>query len=294
MEQFFTPIRRLQERRENNDGNDTDDPFDFTPSQRRQEHNDGNYTHDPFDFTPSQRRQERWENNDGNDVDDPFDYAEFQLTVPVEEFLIYRWDLEDLFAFVYCDGDALRTILWITKDSFLAFDNDFQMIEDFQDYGYALMLHAYSTTTSGQEQMLTIFQDADSALSSGAYSVFWHAIMTSNSAKMRIVNEGSHLPSGPVLSQFLRWSPSLQVLEFHGVLFKEEHCYALATVQRTDLELKLSECTLEPQDAQDMFIEWFQRNPIVTKLDSCCMERSLTAALSKNNSDKSFYLPKRT
>jgi hypothetical protein len=57
-------------------------------------------------------------------------------------------------------------------------------------------------------------------------------------------------PSDPVLSQ---------VLEFEWVAFKENHCRALATLRRTDLELQFHGCTVEPQDAEGILIEWFRR-----------------------------------
>jgi hypothetical protein len=104
------------------------------------------------------------------------------------------------------------------------------------------MLHAYSTATSSREQILSMFEGAGSDLSTKAFPVFWRAITTRNSVKLNIQNHFGHLPSGPVLSQFLRESSSLQVLELHGVHFKEEHCYALATVKRTDLASILFLC----------------------------------------------------
>jgi hypothetical protein len=61
--------------------------------------------------------------------------------------------------------------------------------------------------------------------------------------------------------------PSLQYLKFDGFFFKVDHCRALATLQRTDLKVELTFSTLEPQDAQDIFIEWSRHNQVVTELD---------------------------
>jgi hypothetical protein len=98
------------------------------------------------------------------------------------------------------------------------------------------------------------------------------------------------LPSGPILSQFLRENLSLQRLEFNSILFKEEHCRALATLQRTDLKIKLIYCTIKPEDAKDAFIEWFRHNEVVTELNCCYMKRGMLCALSGNKSVKKLSM----
>jgi hypothetical protein len=88
---------------------------------------------------------------------------------------------------------------------------------------------------------------------------------------------------------------SLKVLEFRGIHFKEEHFYALSTVQRTDLEFTYTECTLEPRDAQNISIDWFRHYEVVTKLDSFDMESSfLSALINGNTSVKSLYVATET
>jgi hypothetical protein len=84
----------------------------------------------------------------------------------------------------------------------------------------------------------------------------------------------------------------LQDLEFRGFDFKEVHCRALATLQRKDLDVKLSECSLETQDVEQecSFIEWFRHSQVVTELDCCDMEYSILGALSGNNSVKRFTI----
>jgi hypothetical protein len=262
MERFFTPIRRLQILR----GNDIADGFQ-----------------------PIRRLQILR----GNDIaDGPLEYAEVQLrsTVTLEDFLVYRWDWEDLCAFVSGDGDELPKILWITEYAYLELGD----VCD-HDYGYDFPLSARFTATSGREQMLTLHQKVgETPVSTEECSVFWRAITTSNCVKLNLQNHEGHLPSGPVLSQFLQ-RRSLQVLDFRDAHFKEEHCYALATVQRTDLELTLTGCMLEPRDAQKTFLEWFQHNQIVTKLDKCDMESSfLSALINRNTSVKSLCVATET
>jgi hypothetical protein len=99
------------------------------------------------------------------------------------------------------------------------------------------------------------------------------------------------LPSGPILSQLLRETPSLQVLEFNEFLFKEEDCRALETLQRTDLKIKLRRCSLDPQGADDTFIEWFRHNEVVTELNRCYYRNSsIICALSGNKAIKKFSM----
>jgi hypothetical protein len=113
-------------------------------------------------------------------------------------------------------------------------------------------------------------------------------VATSNSTRLTIDDrvEGLGMPSGPLLSQFLRESPLLQVLELDWFTFREEHCRALASLQRTDLKITLSHCKLDPQDAEDTFIEWFRHNQVVTELNCCEIGSRLISALSGNNSVK--------
>jgi hypothetical protein len=124
--------------------------------------------------------------------------------------------------------------------------------------------------------------------------------MTSNSFQLTIkgdigATDALGLPSGPLLSQFLQDSPLLWVLEFDNFLFREHHCRALASLQRTDLEITLNNCTLDPRNAEVTFIEWFRHNQVVTELNCCGMGNRIISALSRNNSVrrlivKSFFV----
>jgi hypothetical protein len=88
----------------------------------------------------------------------------------------------------------------------------------------------------------------------------------------------------------LRESLSLHALEFRGFDFEEEHCRALATLQRNDLEVKITQCSLDPQDAEDTFIEWFRHNQVLTELNYCEMGSPIFSALSGNDSVKKIAL----
>jgi hypothetical protein len=237
-------------------------------------------------FTPTRRHQEYWAALDGDNPPlEPREFNEVELSIPVEEFLSYRWDWKELFAFVSCD--AVRKDIWITKDAFLCIEEmpipnmhfdagslDDRMIAMIQEVG-------------GQEQLLILVHLNHPEISLGETDVFWRAITTSNCVQLRIGNANRvGLPSGPLLSQLLRESTSLQVLQFRGFDFKEEHCRALVTMQRTDLKIKLLNCAFEPQDAEHTFIEWFRHNKVVTDIDCCQMGSRIISALSGNNSVK--------
>jgi hypothetical protein len=239
-------------------------------------------------FTPTRRLQSVREEYRHFDV--PVDYAEVQLAVPVEDFLIYRWTWADLRAFT--SGGARQKIVWITEDTFLSVDGG-AALETGHDEHSAL-LQAYSTAPCGGEQSLVVwtplvfFRGYTTSLPTGACSIFWRAITTSNIVKLTIRCSGpSCLSSGPVLSQFLGGSPSLKYLEFVEADFGEEHCRALATLlERTDLAIVFRGSRFLPQGAQGAFIEWLRSNQVVTDIHHCDMETSILSALSGNTSVK--------
>jgi hypothetical protein len=233
---------------------------------------------------PTRRYQDLLE-YDSDDDDDPFRYTELELAVPVEDFLINRWEWKDLRAFL--TGGAMPRILWIADNAFLVIEDEYEF--DFDGIPHECIRAGFELT-GGLEQTLTIatIARADMPRPTGAYSVFWRAITTSNCVKLWLskANNLSGLPSGPVLSQFLQRSPLLQTVAFCEVVFEEEHSRALATLQRTDLEVKFSLCTFEPQDEEDAFIEWFRHTRLVTELDRCFMDSSIICALNGNRSVK--------
>jgi hypothetical protein len=232
-------------------------------------------------FTPARRHQEQWESLPQPE-NAPREYNEVELSVPVEEFLNYGWDWKDLCAFMSCD--AVRKTIWITKDAFIAIRD---VPTNFSHDPFSDRMIAMIKGTSGQEQLLILAHVDHPGISLEEASVFWRAITTSNCVNLEIGNVNANrveLPSGPLLSQFLRESPSLQVLQLRAFDFKEEHCRALVAVERTDLEVLLTDCKLDPQDAEDTFVEWFRHNQILTKLDCCQMGCRILSALSGNKS----------
>jgi hypothetical protein len=218
--------------------------------------------------------------------EDPFECNEVQIAVPVEEFLAYNWDWKDLRAFL--TDDVTPKVLWITEHAFIYVKvngHDFHL--DFDALDGCVV--AIFQETSGQEQSLVLARFDDPDIETGEAGVFWRAITTSNIVTLRINNDDENnleLPSGPLLSKFLRGNLSLRQLDFQEFAFNEEHCRALATLERTDLEVKLAFCTIEPKCAEGTFVEWFRHNQVVTELDRCNMDSSILCALNGNNSVK--------
>jgi hypothetical protein len=236
---------------------------------------------DPL-FSPTRRLQAIWE--EVHDVDHPFLYVEEMLVVPAEVFLDIRWYWDDLWGFI--SVDVRRKFLWLTDDTFIAVGDISEIFGE--ETPYDTLLIASSTTTSGQDQTLTLIKEMDAGVSTEACFVFWRAIETNKSARIKIQgddNYPSQLPAGPILSQLLKGRPLHQGLDFCEFSFMEEHCRALAGIQRTDLNITLNDCALVPQHAQEIFIQWFRHNQIVTELNRCSMESSILSALiSGNNS----------
>ena len=74
--------------------------------------------------TPTRRYQDIWEEEDIRDVDDdPFAYTEVAFAIPVEDFLVNSWDWNDLLVFL--TGGATPRILWITENTFLVINDEF-------------------------------------------------------------------------------------------------------------------------------------------------------------------------
>jgi hypothetical protein len=269
------------------------------PTNRRRRRYPGNYEQDNDD------------NDDDNDDDDM--WADVQLSVPVEDFLGYHWDWNDLQAFLTSTGGAGAGAgvyatppkrLWITEHTFLVVDSTGGNMSRFRcETCLAASVEQKATGAGGvlwqqaqtSRQALTLVQTSPSEKSTAEFGIFWRALATSNSVQVTI-EEGFcmddlplTLPSFHLLSKFLRESPSLRFLEFNGFTFREEHCHALATLQRTDLEVTLSNCVLDPQDEEGTFIELFRHNQAVTEIKCCVWAvrgNRILSALSGNHSVK--------
>jgi hypothetical protein len=231
-------------------------------------------------FSPARRLEEQVPN-----TDERFECEVAKLAVPMEEFLNQRWDWKGLRAFLM-DGEIL-TMAWITEDSFL-------WVRDEHSEAFCPLetlekdLSAKFTATSGAEETLflakrlhnSVFVERphiSASLSAGASSIFWHAVTTSNYATLVLTGCSSlGLCSGPTLSQFLRLSPCLRDLQFADIGFEEEHCRALATLERTDLKVRFWYCTLDTKNAEAIFIEWLRHGQVVTEVIGCTMKSSST------------------
>jgi hypothetical protein len=221
----------------------------------------------------------------------PFECNEVQLAVSVEDFLICNWDWKDLRAVL--TDDVTPKVLWITEHAFIKVNGQGHFHVTLNECVTASFQEA-----SGLEQSLFLVHPdrTNATISLGVAGVFWRAITTSNCVQLRIGNCYSEyeanslvLPSAPLLSKFLRGNLSLRHLEFDDYIFEEEHCRALATLQRTDLKVKFTYCTIQPRN-EEPFIEWFRNSQVVTELECCTMESSILSALSGNISVKKIAI----
>jgi hypothetical protein len=235
-------------------------------------------------FAPTRRLQDLLP---ADDVD--FEYKEVELVVPTQDFLSHHWGWKNLLAF-FMSGE-MPTIAWITEDCFLWVkdahsSNMFCRLE--------LGMSAKLTTTSGAKQTLFLVKRPNSLASPspGAFSIFWHALTTSNCVALKLATGGFsfELCPGPALSHFFSASPWLQDLQFRGFVFDEDHCRALATLERTDLQVKFQDYTFNTQDAEATFNEWLRHGKVVTELIECPMKSSVLTALSGNSSVQSLSL----
>jgi hypothetical protein len=189
-------------------------------------------------FTPTWHLQDLWEDEDreDDDDDDPF---EVELAVPVEEFLNYHWEWKDLWAFA--SANVLLKVLWLTDGTFIAVGNAPNHFDG--DMKYCTLLIASSTTTSGQVQTLALIEETDGdvlRVSTEACNVFWRAIETNKSAKIKIQGP-SRLPSGPSL----------------------QYCNSCGDDRRSKA---LNSGSSLRKNTGDSFTEWFRRNQVVVEL----------------------------
>jgi hypothetical protein len=243
-------------------------------------------------FTPSRRLQDRY----GFDSDESHIHSEVQLTVSIEEFLNHSWDCSDFRPLFACDEDVMRKIIWITEDTYISVEDENtgrEYDERLEDYA---IQRAALTATSGETHYLVLATVAN-GLSPlvGAVSVFWFAVTSSNCVTLRLRNRRCEfgLLFGTARLQFLETSPSLHLLEFRDFAFDEADCRALATLERTGLEVTFEECSFDAQDAEDIFIEWMRHSQVVTKLENCKSNDIIISALSGNSSIKSLSYDRR-
>jgi hypothetical protein len=225
--------------------------------------------------------------------DDPLGYTEVRLADSIEAFMNHPWDWSAFYAFATDEGEMWK-IIWITEDTCIWVEGENNVLDFLIEMDAFASQRATITAPSGEtHQLVVLAMDTESlSLSAGASSVFWHAVTTSNCVKLRLQHFSSWfgLCSGPVLLQFLETSPSLELLEFEDFAFEEAHCRALATLERTDLEVTFEGCSFEAQGARGTFIEWLRRSQVVTKLEDCEMEDNIISALSGNSSVKTFSI----
>jgi hypothetical protein len=205
-------------------------------------------------FPPTRRLRNEWEATH----EEPFEYAEVQLAVPAEQLQICPLNSPDFCAYATGASDGgTHKIVWITEHTLIVVvDPVHNRRHDniLSTCGYRPYLVARLTPAlSGEQQLLSVWKRQGSDVTA-AHSFFWRMVATSNSAELTVAawsdgddwdDDGSGLTAGPVLAQFLGGTPRLQTIYFGNLTFEEQHCRALSSVVRTDLEINLTNCRIE-------------------------------------------------
>jgi hypothetical protein len=118
----------------------------------------------------------RYRGNEQDDDDDGI-FDEVQLAVPVENFLVYRWDWKDFQAFLI--GGVTPKLLWITELAFL-------VVEDCNYagvFGHHNYIAATFDATSGKRLVLFLVQTSPSDKTTaevGVFGVHWRPAIVYN------------------------------------------------------------------------------------------------------------------
>jgi hypothetical protein len=198
---------------------------------------------------------------------EPHGYTEVMLAVSVEAFLNHRWEWSDFRAFATGTGGEMRKIIMIIdvagiiEDTFIWVEDGNTRME-LDELNHNAIQCATFTTPSGDTYALFLARAGSPALepalvSAGAYSVFWRAVTTSNCVKLSLENTRDEsdpyaIPETTLLP-FLEASPSLRLLEFEHFDFKEADCHALATLERTSVEVTFKNCSFDARGGEDTF-----------------------------------------
>jgi hypothetical protein len=206
-------------------------------------------------FTPTRRLQED---------PTPHGYTEVELaaSTSIEAFMNHRWDYSDFWAFVAGEEGEIWKVLWIAEDTLIWAEKENSRMGNDLMSTYATQRVKF-TVASGQTHVLVLTKHVSHvlllahishipiSLPVGGSSIFWHAVTTSNCSTLSLSHRSGQyeLLPGPNLLQL--WAiPSLKLLKFEDVTFQEAHCRALATLQRTGLQVAFRKCTfISPWDA---------------------------------------------
>jgi hypothetical protein len=134
-------------------------------------------------FTPIRRLQDWYD--DAQISDEPLGYTEVQLAVSIDAFLNHRWDFRTFFT----GGEGeLWKVLWITQDACIWVEDQNNKLEP-QLLENHVKQQASLTALSGETHVLFLasdFMNMSASVPTGASSIFWRAVTTSNCVKLKL------------------------------------------------------------------------------------------------------------
>jgi hypothetical protein len=227
------------------------------------------------------------------------DFTEVEFTANWEDFVSRggaTW--KDFLSF--CEG----RMIWLTPEVFITVEEDFAATGF--NIGYQYLFAVKDVFASWIDAKDFKVYAATAAHATPIFDGIFRLLATSDASGLRLsCHDGSSLISssdnkdpqfclfpvpGPVLSHYLmaQSTTGLKTMRLEDMTLDKEHCLALESNDRADLEIELSNCKLT-DDGTQAFLESQRRNKGPNKLLNCKLDISVLAeAVRENTSLKSL------
>jgi hypothetical protein len=223
------------------------------------------------------------------------EFTEAELTVDWEDFVIQSgvtWI--DFLSF--CEG----RIIWLTPDVFITVEESYAATGFDIDYQYLFAVKDVFTSWIDAKDFK--IYSKSTAHATAIFDGIFRLLATSDAASLRLsCHDGNSLVASPnnsessrlflfpvpghVLSRYLisqQSDTSLKTLRLEDMTLDTDHCIALETNDRIDLDIELSNCKLT-DDGTQAFLESQRRNKGPEKLLNCKMDVAVLAEAVRGN-----------
>jgi hypothetical protein len=221
------------------------------------------------------------------------EFTEVELTANWEDFVIHSgvtWT--DFLSF--CDG----RIIWLTPDVFITVEESYAASGLDIDYQYLFAVNDVFTSCAKDFKIYS----KSTAHATAIFDGIFRLLATSDAASLCLSchDEDSLIASpnnsetsrlflfpvpGPVLSRYLvslQSATSLKTLRLADMTLGTDHCIALESNCRIDLEIELRNCKLT-DDGTQAFLESQRRNKGPERLLNCKMDNAVLAEAVRGN-----------
>jgi hypothetical protein len=222
------------------------------------------------------------------------DFIEVEMTVNLEDFIQSGVTWTDFLSF--CEG----RIIWLTPDVFITVEESYAATGFDIDYQYLFAVKDVFTSWINAKDF-KIYSKSTVHATAIFHGIF-RLLATSDAASLCLSchdgnsliaspnnNESSRLflfpVPGPVLSRYLislQSATSLKTLRLEDMTLGTDHCIALESNDRIDLEIEFSNCKLT-DDGTHAFLESQRRNKGPKKLLNCKMDAAVLAEAVRGN-----------